>query len=202
MNQPSLEVNTVNIDPSPPAPRLISGRAITRAAPRLMGVTMLGVFLAMGCAGARNEPAASKSKGDTPARSMSAEPAGPPKAGEAPLEDAAESEEDASADEAGAFDGPAPESEAEPSLEVTEKKERSPASMLAELDGYLVSFDAQLDPQRLSCDGARPIKDAICSIAQRICDLSDPGSLNKPADCKRASDACKKAQSDYDDKCE
>jgi hypothetical protein len=64
------------------------------------------------------------------------------------------------------------------------------------------AFDRTLDAESLSCDSARPHRDAICEIAKRLCDLSvkTPSSDGRD-DCVTANQACEKAQRKYQARC-
>lgn len=69
-----------------------------------------------------------------------------------------------------------------------------------ELRLHVLKFDEHLKAEVLSCDGARPHRDAICSIAERICAMESP-STTKSADCSRAQESCEKARTQYQKKC-
>ena len=115
----------------------------------------------------------------------------------APSEDeAAEGELDpaAESDAARLEPEPAPASP-EPGTE-NERKLRLASDLHAELQ----ALEESLHPKRLSCEGAKPHQDAICSIAARICEMDQP-STTKSGDCEQAEKSCKRAKQRYEDKC-
>jgi hypothetical protein len=66
------------------------------------------------------------------------------------------------------------------------------------------AFDNALGAERLSCAGARPHRDAICTIAERLCGPTEgePTATDKElADCEQARTACVIAQARYRDRC-
>ena len=74
----------------------------------------------------------------------------------------------------------------------------------ARLAQAIRAFDNALAPEHLSCAGAQPHRDAICSIAERLCELPDgerelTGAQEE--DCEHARDACKTARARYRDRC-
>jgi hypothetical protein len=63
-------------------------------------------------------------------------------------------------------------------------------------------FQQALDPEALSCGGALPRRDAICSLAEKICELSPPDySLSAQEDCDKARSACTDAKAAYRKRC-
>lgn len=61
------------------------------------------------------------------------------------------------------------------------------------------SFEQQMKPSELSCDGAKPYLDSICALAKRIC---ESGNVLKPDhDCEAAQLSCEKAKSRYRASC-
>lgn len=78
---------------------------------------------------------------------------------------------------------------------------------LARLDAEEAEFEDALSPTVLSCGGALPRREAICTLAARICDLAheEPtASGRKHAaedDCKKASASCDKAKKIYAQSC-
>lgn len=108
--------------------------------------------------------------------------------------------EASSEDEFGEAEEAAPRGSADLDAAPAEKKEKG-TDLMESLSDYRHELDELLRPKALSCDGAKPIVDAICSISERICNTEDPSSLNQPADCKKSKNACDKAKKNYDDKC-
>ena len=63
-------------------------------------------------------------------------------------------------------------------------------------------FQQAVDPEALSCAGALPRRDAICSLAKKICDLTSPThSLAAQKDCEKAQSACTNAKATYKGRC-
>ena len=63
-------------------------------------------------------------------------------------------------------------------------------------------FQQAIDPEALSCAGALPRRDAICSLAKKICDLTSPThSLAAQKDCEKAQSACTNAKATYKGRC-
>jgi hypothetical protein len=62
-------------------------------------------------------------------------------------------------------------------------------------------FQEAIDPEALSCAGALPRRDAICSLAAKICELSTPTSLSAQKDCEKAQSACTNAKATYRSRC-
>jgi len=75
----------------------------------------------------------------------------------------------------------------------------APVDDLAEKEA---GFTRAMDPSALSCSGALPLKDAICTLADRICALA-AGHTEDAAerDCKRARSSCDKAKQSYAGRC-
>lgn len=92
--------------------------------------------------------------------------------------------------------GPPPTAPAAAEFE-PDKKSRTPTR---DLDRKVLDFNQILNAEALSCDGAKPQRDAICSIAARICEMEGPGAT-KGADCSRAQESCQKAKTQYREKC-
>lgn len=65
------------------------------------------------------------------------------------------------------------------------------------------AFDTALDAAELSCTGAKGYVDAICRIAERICDVSTrpPPSSAPPRDCDDARSECERSQERYAERC-
>lgn len=64
-------------------------------------------------------------------------------------------------------------------------------------------FTQAIEPSALSCSGALPRRDAICTLAERICDLAPsqvPGREHE--DCTKARASCEKAKRAYAGRCE
>lgn len=100
---------------------------------------------------------------------------------EAPLDDSAPSEPEGAAPSTGPEDPKA--------LVLTLRESRS-------------LLDDALGTTSLSCDGALPHRDAICSIARRICDLDADDFADGAHACKRAKESCQSAKRRYRQKCE
>ena len=87
------------------------------------------------------------------------------------------------------------------------KEEKSPqkskkdqrTSLTEGLEMSVAAFDNSLDAEDLSCDGALPHREAICSIAKRLCDLKDALSGKRP--CTAATESCEQAKKRFKEKC-
>ncbi len=166
-----------------------------RAAQKLVSIrsslvcVLFGTAL-VGCAaqGAKSTaPAADNSEAPTAAAPPPAEaPGGAERDEEAPAQQAAPSSVEAS---------PAPEAE---------KKSSAHADAVKRLSTETGQFERAMRPEQLSCGAAKPLRDAICEIATRICDLSanSPSSTNSEADCDTAKSSCLDAQRKYKERCE
>lgn len=90
-------------------------------------------------------------------------------------------------------------------LEESEARPISSAGKGSELMGRLRQEEAglarALQPAALSCQGADPRRDAICSIAERLCEDSQGLTSARERDCERARRACERARSRYEDVC-
>lgn len=133
------------------------------------------------------------------AQSVQQEPEPAPQASpstEAPLEnrDAAKEQEEneESSESPGTFDD-------EPHSVAQKRKNR--ISMMETLETELLGLDNAFRPEHLSCSGAEPHRDAICSIAERICNLSSTPSLEAAQDCEKAKKSCSDAKKRYEQKC-
>lgn len=80
----------------------------------------------------------------------------------------------------------------------TEKTKK--VRLVSDLHAELQALDESLHPERLSCEGAKPHQDAICSIATRICEMEQP-STTTSRDCKQAKKSCKRAKQRYEEEC-
>jgi hypothetical protein len=70
------------------------------------------------------------------------------------------------------------------------------------LDREERQFQQAIDPEALSCAGALPRRDAICSLAKKICELTPPtDSLSAQKDCEKAQSACTNAKASYKGRC-
>lgn len=101
---------------------------------------------------------------------------------------------------AGAAPAPALE---ESSASPAKQKSSPPETELNRLTAVRGLFEEALEPERLSCEGARPLRDAICEIAERLCDLSakPPSSTNSNEECTTARSSCEQAQRKYKERC-
>lgn len=93
--------------------------------------------------------------------------------------------------------------EASPAPE-TEKKSSTRDDAVKRLNAETGQFERAIRPEQLSCGAAKPLRDAICDIATRICELSanSPSSTNSGADCDTAKSSCLDAQRKYKERCE
>ncbi len=83
-----------------------------------------------------------------------------------------------------------------------EEKRKSafgPEPLQVEID----SFDDALEPRQLSCEGARPHRDAICAIAERLCELpaERPSTIRPSASCEGARQSCDAAKTKFKSRC-
>lgn len=89
---------------------------------------------------------------------------------------------------------------AAPADDLLERKEAGPSPELrlaAEQD----AFDAALDPTELSCAGARPHRDAICSLAARLCKQEGDAVLDADKQCEGAKQQCDSVRERYREAC-
>ena len=145
----------------------------------LRGIALMSITIAsVGCGQATRtaeSPQASATEGAAAGEYRSEEEAAFEE--EAPAEVAAEVESDVAEGAEGAEN----------------KAEKMSATQLqGHLAESLSGFEDSMNPKELSCKGAVPYKDAICSIAARLCSDEDPTSLNKK-DCTDAQKSCKEA---------
>lgn len=65
------------------------------------------------------------------------------------------------------------------------------------------AFDGAMQPTALSCDGARPHRDAICSIAERLCELpaEEPSTTQPNRRCSDARYSCSRAKDKFKARC-
>jgi hypothetical protein len=96
----------------------------------------------------------------------------------------------------------APSIESNASPAAPEKKLVAGPQTNDDLRAATSAFDESLGANALSCDGARPHRDAICEIAKRLCELQvkAPSSTERD-DCVTANQACEKAQRKYQARC-
>jgi hypothetical protein len=167
-----------------------------RAARKLVSIRPSLVCLLFGTALAGC--AAQEAKSTAPAADESEAPtaAAPPPPAEA--SGGAERDEEAPAQQAApsSVEGrPAPEAE---------KKSSAHDDAVKRLSVETGQFERAMQPEQLSCGAAKPLRDAICEIATRICDLStnSPSSTNSGADCNTAKSSCLDAQRKYKERCE
>lgn len=73
--------------------------------------------------------------------------------------------------------------------------------MNEQLAAALVDFRSQMGAEELSCAGARPLRESICSLAERICKSSDPSSIDSKKQCTEAQKTCSEADRSYRNKC-
>lgn len=96
----------------------------------------------------------------------------------------------------------APRSDGPPQPAAAPSAEESVERNWDELAQSRRAFDQQLEPSQLSCAGARPHRDAICSIAERICEIASSGpSTTGGARCADAQKSCTDAKSRYKARC-
>jgi hypothetical protein len=144
-------------------------------------------------------PASPESSGtsDTLEESVQAEPAARPVAEkEQPREEAAHDEADLSAEAEDSDAGGVPGSMPKKKLPLPDE-----LRLPEELRLRVLEFEKRFGAEVQSCDGAEPLKDAICSIAERICAMESP-STTKSAECARAQESCEKARKQYQKKCD
>lgn len=79
-------------------------------------------------------------------------------------------------------------------------REKKKVSLVGELQLQVLNFNESVKAETLSCDGAKPFKDAICSLAGRICEMEVPSTVQS-ADCTQAQESCEKAKKHYQAKC-
>jgi hypothetical protein len=197
MNTPRATLDAAQVDRRAREAGKSARRVDLRLAHWSVGASIVALLLSA-CGGmaapASKEPAPA---GEEPA----AEPAEETSAGAPPAgaERAAEQDAGMSDDES---EDAAPATEASMDLDASSSEKKDKASdLMTDLAEYRNDLDDVLRPKTLSCNDAKPIVDAICSISERICNMDDPTSLNQPRDCKRAKKACDQAKQSYGDKC-
>jgi hypothetical protein len=79
-------------------------------------------------------------------------------------------------------------------------REKKEADLGEELRLQILTLNDALRPEALSCAGAKPHQEAICSLAERICEMESPSTI-KGADCTKAQESCQKARKQYQAKC-
>jgi|GEM_PF-1596657 len=166
----------------------------------------LGLF-ALAAAVACGRSAAPKVAAEQPAPADSA-PAAPAAAGSVKESDASAAPgDDAMSDHADEEKLPkkkADEQGEEPSLSQPPRAGPLPSDddELEQLGREERQFQQALDPEALSCAGALPRRDAICSLAEKICELTPPThSLSAQEDCDKARSACTDAKAAYRKRC-
>jgi len=85
----------------------------------------------------------------------------------------------------------------------TQEEKRKSAVGPEPLQVAIDSFDDALEPQKLSCEGARPHRDAICAIAERLCELpaERPSTTRPSASCYDARHSCDAAKTKFKARC-
>jgi hypothetical protein len=189
MNEPSHPLLQAHPRRRPPLYR----RASLYGAPCALGLGVSVAVLLAGCAQrAQPAPVAAAS---TPAEGAEAPRPEPPAEGTALAapRDSAHSEEEASQ-----------EGETEEALQMDQKsaeKKEAPFEFERELTRNVSAFDEALGGAELSCDGAQPLKEAICAIAKRVCEMKDVHSGNQANQCAEAKKACSRAEGQFKSKC-
>ncbi len=168
--------------------------------PLLLGTCILALWGTAAC-GANTQKAASSAEesadaDDDPATGAAEAPAAAPM----PAEQASPPAEPARDAGEGYPRAPTVESNAAPARK--EKKLISETEPNDDLRAATSAFDESLGAKELSCEGARPHRDAICEIAKRLCELSvKTPSSGERDDCVTANRACEKAQRKYQARC-
>ncbi len=93
------------------------------------------------------------------------------------------------------------ESEVEETAHGHERIELSDPNLSEELFAAQIGYSEALAPEHLSCQGAIPFRDAICSIAERVCSAAASPSIQGERDCQRARRACDAARQKYAEQC-
>ena len=60
-----------------------------------------------------------------------------------------------------------------------------------------IGFTEALSPEHLSCQGAVRYRDAICEIADRLCQDENEPTLSREKDCQKARESCESVQKEY-----
>lgn len=96
------------------------------------------------------------------------------------------------------------EEEAEPVPEEPAAAETQTIDAHAELSRAVTELEELLRPTELGCSGAEPHVEAICRIAERICELApgQPSSTEDPEECPKARAQCVDAKQRYAARCE
>jgi hypothetical protein len=129
-----------------------------------------------------------------------------------PADDEASAAPAAKAADAAPAGAAAPARESAPSGALAPKKkdaalrDEEAADSKTELDQLSLEaryFDESLSPTALSCAGAKPHRDAICAIAERLCELSTtgPSTTGPGARCVEAKQSCESARSRFKARC-
>ncbi len=164
------------------------------------GSCLLSLGCALACGAAQKEP----SSADAAPAPAAQGPSAPSTAAEPPrAEAAAPAPALEAAPRTDESYGPTPKREAEDTDAAQEKKLAPGGAPNRDLRTATSAFDQALGADTLSCEGARPHRDAICEIAKRHCDLSvkTPSSSGEQDDCVTANQACEKAQRKYQARC-
>jgi hypothetical protein len=89
-----------------------------------------------------------------------------------------------------------------PSAPQADKKSSARDDAVSQLSVETGQFAKAIAPEQLSCDSARPHRDAICEIATRICELSSKSPSSTGSDCESAKSSCVDARRKYKERCE
>ncbi len=167
----------------------------------LLGTVVLLTACGGGCMKAREgtAPAATETQGE------------PPPSAPAGAADTESMEERAVEEGAPEMDEAAPAPAVAPAPPAESKKEkagtarpaaRAPTPLMQRLFGEVRAFDDALQPERLSCDGARPHVESICDLAARICRMNDERpSSSAQNDCSEAQESCRSARERFHRSC-
>jgi len=101
---------------------------------------------------------------------------------------------------AGALDEPG----TEPARQESLPAETQTVDVQAQLARAVTELEELLRPIQLGCSSAQPHVEAICRIAERICDLVDrqPSATDDPEECSKARAQCADAQRRYSERCD
>jgi len=169
-------------------------RPLTLVLTLLVALPTLALFAAC----SRSAPKGVRSEPETPATSEQAAGSPHESAAEADADD-----EEVYAAEALPEDA---EKKEEPSLSQppasAPAEEWTSEATIEQLHEEEKDFARAIDPSALSCSGALPLKDTICTLAERICALAPEGSSKSAQkDCKSARASCDKAKQSYSGRC-
>lgn len=142
------------------------------------GLVLTFALLPVACGAARHESAASPAHAAEPAEPG---PSAPPSA------------EESLADGAGDEEGRARSGAT---------REGESAESFVQLERASTDFEGALQPEALSCSGAREHLDAICHLAERICTSSErEPSSGARLDCSEARQRCTSAKARFARSC-